>query len=244
MKDRVLVAGAASGIGKAASIELFKEGYQLVLTDINLQGLQTLKGELPGTIIIETDLANEQSISKLINYLHDNQTILTALVDTVGVSLTMPLKSMHAKQYKDLFDINSISFGLLVSELLKAELFNIDGASVVVISSITGEAGARGKIAYGATKGAINSLMKSMAVELAEKHIRVNAICPGTIQSEMLERLEQRIGKDNVQILESSYPLRLGYPQDVAAFAVFLVSELSKWMTGSVIILDGGYNAI
>jgi NAD(P)-dependent dehydrogenase (short-subunit alcohol dehydrogenase family) len=143
-----------------------------------------------------------------------------------------------------LFDINSISFGLLVSELLKAELFNIDGASVVVISSITGEAGAMGKIAYGATKGAINSLMKSMAVELAEKHIRVNAICPGTIQSEMLERLEQRIGKDNVQILESSYPLRLGYPQDVAAFAVFLVSELSKWMTGSVIILDGGYNAI
>jgi NAD(P)-dependent dehydrogenase (short-subunit alcohol dehydrogenase family) len=195
MKDRVLVAGAASGIGKAASIELFKEGYQLVLTDINLQGLQTLKGELPGTIIIETDLANEQSISKLINYLHDNQTILTALVDTVGVSLTMPLKSMHAKQYKDLFDINSISFGLLVSELLKAELFNIDGASVLVISSITGEAGARGKIAYGATKGAINSLMKSMAVELAEKHIRVNAICPGTIQSEMLERLEQRMAR-------------------------------------------------
>jgi NAD(P)-dependent dehydrogenase (short-subunit alcohol dehydrogenase family) len=243
MKQWVLVAGAASGIGKAAAIELYGEGYQLVLTDIDLIGLEKLKSELPGTLIIKTDLADELSVNRLTEHLRDNQVTLTALVDTVGKSLTMPLKSMYATQYVDMLGTNTASFGLLITKLLKAELFNADGSSVVVISSVAGETGARGKIAYGATKGAINSLIKSMAVELAEKHIRVNAICPGTIESEMLERLEQRIGRDNVQNLERSYPLGLGYPQDVTSFVVFLVSELSKWMTGSVITLDGGYIA-
>jgi NAD(P)-dependent dehydrogenase (short-subunit alcohol dehydrogenase family) len=244
MPEWVLVAGAASGIGKATAIELCEAGYNLVLVDINKAGLEKLQSLIPDSMIFEADLSDEKVVLGLSEFLSEQKILLSGVICTIGKAITMPVKSLHVRMYEDLFSLNVFSFHLLVRDLVKAEIFNPDGASVVTISSITADVGAKGKTAYGASKGSLNNLVRSMSLELSNKNIRINAISPGTILSEMLERLENNIGKENVEILKNSYPLGFGYPEDVASIAVYLISRTSKWMTGTVLTVDGGYSTV
>jgi NAD(P)-dependent dehydrogenase (short-subunit alcohol dehydrogenase family) len=241
MQEWVLVAGAASGIGRATTRELHQAGFKLVLADWNKAGLELLKSELTDVMTYEADVTNAEQVKLLTAFIIEKGIVLNGLIDTIGKAITLPLKSMKAEIYEDIFQVNVYSFHLLVSEIVAEGLLKLDGASVVVISSLTAEAGAKGKIAYGASKGALNSLVKSMAQELSTAGIRVNAINPGTVRSEMLDRLESNIGSENIGLIEKEYPLGFGSPQDVAAFAVYLVSSASGWMSGSVITIDGGY---
>ena len=169
MDECILVVGAASGIGKETALELTKYGKKLILIDINKEGLDTLQQYIPGCLTIVSDLTLIKDIERVADKLEENKILISGIADTVGKSLTMPLKSIYPSMYIDLFSTNVIGIQLLIGELLRRNLFSPVGASVVIISSIVAEVGARGKAAYGASKGAINSMVKSMALELPVK---------------------------------------------------------------------------
>lgn len=237
-----LVVGGGSGIGRAIAKTALELSWPSLIVDLDLSYWSN--SSVPQMDVFELDILQDHSISNLAEYILGKGYRVDKLVFTIGRATTKPLQAMKPMEYNDLCNLNTISFLKLVGELSKTGLFGQDGASIVVISSLVGELGAKGKIAYAATKGALNAAIRSMALELALDGIRINAISPGTIQTEMLDRLINTIGYNEVQSIISGFPLGLGNPQDVADLAVFLLISQTSWLTGTVITLDGGFSAI
>ncbi len=240
-KDVILIVGGGSGIGKAIAEQLITLKEDIVIADINLNKWDS--SQIKNVLHYQLNVTNEESINIMIEHFRTEDIHLKGLVYTVGKAVTLPLNSIKTETYKELIELNTMSFFNLISKLATQQLISEEGASIVVISSIVGQYGARGKIAYGLTKGAIDSGIKSLALEMASKNIRVNAIAPGTVQTEMLDKLISSIGEEEVNKMLLDYPLGLGYPQDISDLAFFLLSKQSKWITGSVITIDGGYSA-
>jgi len=240
-KDVILIVGGGSGIGKAIAERLIKLKEDIIIADINLNKWDS--SQIKNVLHYQLNVTNEESINIMIEHFRTEDIHLKGLVYTVGKAVTLPLNSIKTETYKELIELNTMSFFNLISKLATQQLFSDQGASIVVISSIVGQYGARGKIAYGLTKGAIDSGIKSLALEMASNNIKVNAIAPGTVQTEMLDKLISSIGEEAVKKMLLDYPLGLGYPQDISDLAVFLLSKQSKWVTGSIITIDGGYSA-
>jgi len=240
-KEFILVIGAGSGIGKAIAEQLITLKEDIVIADINLNKWDS--SQIKNVLHYQLNVTNEESINIMIEHFRTEDIKINGLVYTVGKAVTLPLNSIKTETYKELIELNTMSFFNLISKLATQQLFSDQGASIVVISSIVGQYGARGKIAYGLTKGAIDSGIKSLALEMASNNIKVNAIAPGTVQTEMLDKLISSIGEEAVKKMLLDYPLGLGYPQDISDLAVFLLSKQSKWVTGSIITIDGGYSA-
>ena len=240
-KEVILVIGAGSGIGKAIAEQLIELKETIIIADINLNKWDS--NPKNNILFYQVNVTNEESINIMIKHFRTENIKINGLVYTVGKAVTLPLSSIKIDVYKELLELNTISFFNLISKLATQQLFSDQGASIIVISSIVGQYGARGKSAYGLTKGAIDSGIKSLALEMASNNIRVNAIAPGTVQTEMLDKLISSIGEEAVKKMLLDYPLGLGYPQDISDLAVFLLSKQSKWVTGSIITIDGGYSA-
>jgi NAD(P)-dependent dehydrogenase (short-subunit alcohol dehydrogenase family) len=240
-KDVILIVGGGSGIGKAIAERLIKLKEDIIIADINLNKWDS--SQIKNVLHYQLNVTNEESINIMIEHFRTEDIKINGLVYTVGKAVTLPLNSIKTETYKELIELNTMSFFNLISKLATQQLFSDQGASIVVISSIVGQYGARGKIAYGLTKGAIDSGIKSLALEMASNNIKVNAIAPGTVQTEMLDKLISSIGEEAVKKMLLDYPLGLGYPQDISDLAVFLLSKQSKWVTGSIITIDGGYSA-
>ena len=240
-KEVILVIGAGSGIGKAIAEQLIELKEAIIIADINLNKWDS--NPKNNILFYQLNVTNEESINIMIEHFRTEDISINGLIYTVGKAVTLPLNSIKTETYKELIELNTLSFFNLISKLATHQLISEQGASIVVISSVVGQYGARGKIAYGLTKGAIDSGIKSLALEMASKNIRVNAIAPGTVQTEMLDKLISSIGEEEVNKMLLDYPLGLGYPQDISNLAVFLLSKQSKWITGSIITLDGGYSA-
>ncbi len=240
-KEVILIVGAGSGIGKSIAEQLIALKEDIVIADINLNKWDS--SSINNVLFYQLDVTDEESINFMIENFRTEEIYLKGLVYTVGKAITLPLKSIKIETYQELIEINTISFFNLIETLATKQLISEQGASIVVISSVVGQYGARGKIAYGLTKGAINSGIKSLALEMASSKIRINAIAPGTVQTEMLDKLISSIGEEEVNKMLLDYPLGLGYPQDISDLTVFLLSNQSKWITGSVITIDGGYSA-
>ena len=189
------------------------------------------------------DVLNEESIDELTEWLKANNYIMKGMAYTVGKAVTLPYQAMKSRDFSDLFTLNASAFAILFTHLYNSEFFNRDDASVVVISSIVSQVGARGKIGYSTSKGSLNAIVRSLALEVASKKIRVNAISPGTVYTEMLDRLINTIGTEGIEKLKDEYPLGIGYPEDIADLAYFLLTPASRWMSGNIITIDGGYSA-
>jgi NAD(P)-dependent dehydrogenase (short-subunit alcohol dehydrogenase family) len=240
-KEVILVIGAGSGIGKAIAEQLIELKEAIIIADINLNKWDS--NPKNNILFYQLNVTNEESINIMIEHFRTEDISINGLIYTVGKAVTLPLNSIKTETYKELIELNTLSFFNLISKLATHQLISEQGASIVVISSVVGQYGARGKIAYGLTKGAIDSGIKSLALEMASKNIRVNAIAPGTVQTEMLDKLISSIGEEEVKKMLLDYPLGVGYPQDISELAVFLLSKQSKWITGSIITIDGGYSA-
>jgi NAD(P)-dependent dehydrogenase (short-subunit alcohol dehydrogenase family) len=236
-----LIVGGGSGIGLAIARKCLEAGWKVVVGDLDVSRWDHAATKPHQTISF--NVLDQDSRIELIRQILLLNIPISSLAFTIGRAITKPLQSMRADEYAALMDLNTVSFLNLVQDLNDSEVFHPQGASIAVISSLVGDQGARGKIAYSASKGALNAAVRSLAMELAPSRIRINAISPGTVRTEMLDKLISTIGEDEVSKLEQAFPLGLGFPEDVADLAVFLLSCHSRWMTGTIVTIDGGFGA-
>lgn len=234
----ILVTGASSGIGKAVAQQCAAAGATCVITGRNEQRLSATLDSLNGSehLIVTADLTSSDELSALISSLPK----LDGVVCCAGIVETTLLKFTEDDDLKRLFETNAFSGIKLIRNLI-AEKKLKNEASIVFISSISGvKCGYIGGAIYGATKGALEGFVKATALELAPKRIRVNTIQPGMIETSLLANSE--ISEEQTARDELKYPMkRYGKPEEVGYCVVFLLSDATKWMTGSSLLIDGGY---
>ncbi len=234
----ILVTGASSGIGRSIAVECARMGARVVLNGRNEarlnETISLMMGE--GHQIVAADLSDREGIAALVKVLPT----LDGVVCCAGIASTVVLKQSDEADMRQVFDVNTFSIICLVRMLLEEKLLR-KGASVVLMSSISGVyCGYVGGTLYGASKAALQGLMKAMALEVAPRQIRVNTINPGMVDTALLDG--ENIGAEQIAEDVKRYPLkRYGKPEDVAYAAVYLLSEATVWMTGSSLLIDGGY---
>jgi len=235
----ILVTGSSSGIGREIAIGCAFNKGNIVITARNKKRLLETK-DLLGTGGKHQIIGADLSLESEINDLADNCPQIDGLVLNAGLVKTMPLKFLKTSSIDELFDINVRSSILLVNRLVKKKKIN-PGGSICFVSSVASYKSTVGNSVYSATKGAVNSFTKAIALELSQKGIRSNAILPGFVETEILA--EGPIGVENLELHKKNYPLgRFGKPSDIANLAVYLLSDASQWMTGSLLTIDGGYS--
>lgn len=237
---KILVTGASSGIGKAIAVSSAKMGATIIATARNEQRLfETLalmpEGEHQA---INADLTNQEDINALVEQLPK----LDGLVQCAGVGSRVPCKNITDKDLQYVFASNVEGPILLQSTLLSKKKIN-KSASIIYIASRAASAPSAGNATYSASKGAILSYAKCLALELAPRQIRVNCICPGMVWTDLI--LKDGMDREQLEQAQLSYPLkRFGQPEDIANLAIYLLSDASNWMTGSSIDISGGGEGI
>lgn len=232
----ILVTGASSGIGKAIAIACARMGATVILTGRNQQRLNETLAELPEGehLVIAADLTISTDIDRLVQGLPK----LDGIVQCAGIGSRVPCKMITSSDIANVFGTNVEAPMLLQTALLQQKKIN-KAASVVFISSRAAESPSFGNATYSASKGAILAYAKCLALELANRLIRVNCICPAMIWTDLI--IQESISKEELEEAQLKYPLkRYGKPEDVAYLALYLLSNASSWMTGSCIDLTGG----
>lgn len=231
---QVLITGASSGIGKGIAIECAKLGAKLIITARNEERLKDTLGALLGNghSYIVADLNDDDGLNNLVESLPT----LDGIVHCAGLIKRLPLKFVNEKHLGEIMLTNFFAPALITQKLYKAKKISSNG-SIVFISSVATSLASYGNIMYMASKGAINSLAKGIAFELAKQGIRVNCIEPGMVVTNLTKAISDEELADDIK----RYPLgRFGKPEEIGYAVVYLLSNATKWMTGSVIKIDGG----
>lgn len=234
----ILVTGASSGIGRSTAIECSKLGAKLIITGRNAERLKEtflmLVGE--GHQNIAADLSDDAQIDELVEQLPN----LNGLVNNVGLTETILTQFVKRENIEKVLGINTIAPILLTQKILKKKKISC-GGSIVFTCSISGTCVAGGgNVLYSTSKGAIHGFVKNAALDLAVKGIRVNEVCPGMINTSILDR--GKIGEEELRIEASKYPMkRFGNPNEVSYGIIYLLSDASSFVTGTGIVIDGGF---
>lgn len=241
----ILVTGASSGIGKGIAVLLSKLGANIIMTARNEDRLKETYHELePGDHSYYVfDLNNTGAVESLFDDICSGGRKLNGLVHSAGISVTMPVQLLNADDLRNVMSVNFFSFIELAKHFSKRK-YNDNGGSIVAISSISSKVGARGLTAYCASKGALESAVRSMALDFAPKKIRINCISPGMIETKIYEGLTRLVNNNNFEAdLKKRQVMGLGKPEDVAYAAAYLLSDASGFVTGTSVVVDGGYLA-
>lgn len=235
----VLITGAASGIGRATAKECARMGASLVLMDLNEAGLESIKEEIGNENILAfaVDLTDYDFLCSTVARLPK----LDGVFSNAGIVKSLLAKFSGKEDMEKIFEVNTFSHINLIQQLLALKKLN-RGASIVFTSSMSGVyAGLAGGSLYGATKAALAGYTKALALELAPRGIRVNTIHPGMIETALTKGTA--LSQDVLDEDAKNYPLgRYGKPEEVAYSVVYLLSDATVWMTGSQLLLDGGYS--
>jgi NAD(P)-dependent dehydrogenase (short-subunit alcohol dehydrogenase family) len=232
----VLITGASSGIGRSIAVLSASLGATLTLIGRNEKRLNETLSFLSreGHKAICCDLTYSDSVNDMV----DSLPLLDGIVYCAGIQETCLTKNVDNQVFDKLMDTNFRSTVLLNSQILKNKKLK-KNSSVVFISSVAAMRCAEiGNAIYSSTKAAISSFARVLALELASRHIRVNIVSPGMVHTPLLDQFDMTA--EQFRQDEQKYPLGYGNPEDVANTVVFLLSNATKWMTGSDIVLDGG----
>ncbi|MBE0676763.1 MAG: SDR family oxidoreductase, partial [Bacteroidales bacterium] len=194
-------------------------------------------------LVFTVDLLDYEKIAELVVEIVKESGRIDGLVNCAGISTTMPLNVISPQKLEHIFQTNVIGAINLSKYVIKPAHFCEKGGSVIFISSVMGVAGEAGKTLYSITKGALISAVRSMAVELSPRRIRVNAISPGVVETPMSKAAIYNRDESSFSRIREMHPLGIGQPEDVANACLFMLSDASKWITGTNLIVDGGYLA-
>lgn len=240
----IVVSGASSGIGRAISEQLVHANARVVLIGRDIERLQEtarLAGGPECTRVLPLDLARLETISPGLAALAGSLGSIYGLVHAAGVALTLPLSALKPERVRAVLDVNLLAGLELCRAVTRRELMGAGEGSLLWIASVYGHVGAPGQVAYCASKGAVLAAMRALALELAPRGIRVNALSPGYVATAMTQSPASRLSAEQWEAIAARHPLGTGTTQDAARAAVFLLDPRNTWTTGTDLIMDGGY---
>lgn len=233
----VLVTGASSGIGAATAIDCSRQGARLVITGRNQERLDAVLAKLSGEghIAIPCDMCNPEDVESLCAKIP----AVDGMAFCAGITRTIPIKRIKKGDIDDIFATNLTSPIEIVNSLVKQKKVN-KGGSIVFISSISSSYADMGNSVYAATKGGIISFSRVLALELASKGIRSNCVRPGFVAGTGMTEGLNKLSEEQIEAERQKYPLGFGETSDIANGIIYLLSDASKWVTGTALTIDGG----
>lgn len=243
LKDKVaVITGSGRGIGKATAIRFAKEGAKVVVDDLNEERgdktVEEIKSQNGVASFVKADVSKEEDIGRIIKHALSNFGKIDILVNNAICDTASVVNNVWEP------NVNVCLKGTyLTSMAVVPEMIKVGGGSIINIASVNALIGLQGIHVYSAVKGGIISLTRSMAISHGKDKIRVNVICPGTIQTEVWEPILRE--KPNIhEEISEWYPIgRIGQPEDIANAALFLASDEASFATGAIFVIDGGLTA-
>jgi len=243
-----LVTGAAAGIGRATAERFGGEGARLVLADVNEAGLRRLTAELAATgcevVAVVGDVSVDADAQRMVRTAVEQFGRLDVVVANAGIIPLSDVLESTAEDWDRVMAVDGRGMFLTCKYAITAML-ETGGWAIVCLSSISGVAGQKRQAIYGPAKFVASGLAKHLAIEWADRGIRVNAVAPGTIRTERVMQLpDEPGGPEYLAAIERAHPMgRIGEPSEVAAAILFLASDDASFITGAVLPVDGGYLA-
>ena len=236
-----IVTGASRGIGKACAIRLAKDGYTVVINYSHNEAkaqetLDEIKAFGGNGIIYKANVANRDEVNKMVRDVAKELGSIDVLVNNAGVVRDQFLLMMTEENLNECFDLNVKGY-FYMAQAVALKMFKKKKGVIINMSSVSGKYSLPGQSVYGATKGAVNQMTATLAKELAPYGIRVNAVAPGFIETEMLDAIPEDKNEDYLKVIPQH---KLGRTEDIANLVSFLASDQSSYITGQVITIDGG----
>lgn len=238
-----IVTGGASGIGEATVRDMVKEGAHVLIADLNTDLGERLAKELNSkstkVVFQRVDVTREEDIIKMVAKAVELFGKLDIMFSNAGIGNLAPSTELSFEEWRKVISINLDGVFLCGKHAIKA-MKKHGGGSVINCASILGHVGQAATAAYSSAKGGVVNLTRTLAVEFAKEGVRVNAVCPGYIETPLLSEMDQEMKN----MLISLHPIgRLGKPEEVAKAVVFLASDDASFVTGASLLVDGGYTA-
>lgn len=233
----ILVTGASSGMGRVFCRMIASEGATVSLVARSEERLKETLEQMVGQghNYYVCDITSDEQLKDMLA----SMSTLDGVVFCAGVNDYVPVKFIKKEKIDYIFGTNYYSQIILTQMLIKKKLIN-KKASLVYISSLSSMLGVQGTLLYASSKAALNSAVRVIASELAPQGVRANAICPGIVKTEMLS--STNIDEEAFKKQTADYPLGLGDPEDVGNAVLYHLSDVSKWLTGNCLVIDGGYS--
>jgi 2-keto-3-deoxy-L-fuconate dehydrogenase len=233
---RALVTGAGSGIGEAVARGMHAEGAEVLLADVRAKPVETIAAELGERATpVALDVRDEDAVRLVAGD-------LDVLANVAGIGSTTAAPETTLDTWEDVFAVNARGTFLCCKHAIPA-MVTRGGGAIVNMGSVAGLVGLRNRAAYCASKGAVIALTRALAIDHVADGVRVNAVCPGTVDSPWVRRLVDDVG-ESLDALRARQPMgRLGTPAEIAAAVLYLASDDAAFVTGTAFVIDGGLTA-
>ena len=249
LKDKVIIiTGGSTGIGHASAWRCADEGAKLTIADVNLADGQALVDEINdeggSAIFVDTDVTRAEQVKAMINATVSAYGRLDCAFSNAGIEgVFTSIVKMEETDFDRTILVDLKGVWLCMKYEIEQLLKQSSAGSIVNTASVAGLLGTRGGTAYSSAKHGVVGMTKCAALEYARKNIRVNAVCPGVIQTPMVDRMTTDLGVDKSYLLAQEPMARLGEPREIGAAAVWLLSDNASFVTGIAMPVDGGYSA-